>query len=219
MYRAIIFDMDGLMVDSEPIYWDVARRLAKQHGTSVTDETLRHMMGRSRIDSMRIFAEECGISAASAQQLLDEREHLMLQRYAAGVEPMPGLLPILQRFHGQLRLAVATSSPRKFTDALLPALRIDSYFDVVQTGDEIVNGKPDPEIYLKAIDRLGLEPPQCIVLEDSRAGALAGHRAGAHVIAVPSELTAAEDFSFAESRVTNLDQASACVDRLIGQGA
>jgi HAD superfamily hydrolase (TIGR01509 family) len=208
MFQAIIFDMDGLMVDTEPLYWEVARQLAMAHGTSVADRTLRQMMGRSRIDSMRIFASDCNIKSCTAEELLVEREKLMLQRYAQGVEPMSGLHDILERFHGKLKLAVATSSPKKFTDALLPSLGVAQYFDAIQTGDEITYGKPDPEIYLKAMQKLRATPKQCIVLEDSHAGALSGHRAGAYVIAVPSHLTESEDFSFADSRVANLSDAS-----------
>src|SRR5262245_465431 len=213
--RAIIFDMDGLMVDTEPLYWEVARRLARAHGTKVTDETLRQMMGRSRLDSMRIFASECGISSISVEDLLVVRERLMLERYSVGVEPMPGLREILEQFHGHVKLAVATSSPRKFTDVLLPALGVAKYFDVIQTGDEIVRGKPDPEIYLKAMKQLRVEPAACVVLEDSRAGALSGRNAGAHVIAVPSELTASDDFSFAEARVSNLAEAGDRIGRML----
>jgi HAD superfamily hydrolase (TIGR01509 family) len=208
MLRAIIFDMDGLMVDTEPLYWEVARRLARAHGTTVADATLRKMMGRSRLDSMRIFAGDCGITSITPEALLAQREKLMLERYAQGVQAMPGLHEILRRFSGRLKLAVATSSPRKFTDVLLPAMKVDRYFEVIQTGDEISNGKPDPEIYLKAIAKLRLGPSACVVLEDSHAGALSGHRAGAKVVAVPSHLTETEDFSFAHARVQNLSEAS-----------
>ncbi|HEY7087924.1 MAG TPA: HAD family phosphatase [Tepidisphaeraceae bacterium] len=213
--RAIIFDMDGLMVDTEPLYWEVARKLARSHGTNVAEETLRRMMGRSRLDSMRIYATECGITSVSPQDLLAERERLMLERYSTGVELMPGLREILERFHGRLKLAVATSSPKKFTDVLVPALRIAKYFDVIQTGDEILKGKPDPEIYLRAMARLEVQPHSCIVLEDSRAGALAGHNAGAYVIAVPSTLTAEEDFSFADDRAANLIEACDQIERTL----
>jgi HAD superfamily hydrolase (TIGR01509 family) len=208
MVQAILFDMDGLMADTEPLYWDVARTLARAHGTSVADATLRRMMGRSRLDSMCIFAQECHITAIAPDDLLAQRETLMLQRYSQGVEPMPGLQQILKRFHRRVKLAVATSSPRKFTDVLLPGLRVASYFDVIQTGDDITQGKPHPEIYLKAIQQLGVEPAGCIVLEDSHAGALAGRRAGARVVAVPSPLTESDDFTFADARARNLSDAS-----------
>jgi HAD superfamily hydrolase (TIGR01509 family) len=216
MIRALIFDMDGLMVDTEPLYWDVARQLAAKCGKEVSDDTLRRMMGRSRIESMRIFAEACGIDSRTPEELLVEREGLMLARYGGGVEPMKGLREIIERFRGRLKFTVATSSPRQFADVLLPALGVADEFEVVQTGDDIARGKPDPEIYLKCMSSLGVAPMECIVLEDSKAGAMSGKRAGATVIAVPSPLTAVEDFSaFADIRVSNLFEAADAVQSLL----
>jgi HAD superfamily hydrolase (TIGR01509 family) len=213
--RALIFDMDGLMVDTEPIYWEVTRELAKKFGTTVADSTLRRMMGRSAMEAMCFFARECGITAASPAGLLIEREQMMIARYAAGVEALPGLRQIIDRFRGRLRLAVATSSPRKFTDALLPALGVADAFEVVQTGDDVIHGKPAPEIYLKCMVSLGVAPAECVVLEDSPAGALAGKRAGAYVIAVPTHLTAGEDFSFTDAHAADLFEAAYQLDRLV----
>jgi HAD superfamily hydrolase (TIGR01509 family) len=212
--RALIFDMDGLMIDTEPIYWEVARALAQQYGTRVADATLRQMMGRSGLEAMGIFARECGITVASPADLLREREEQMIARYTAGVAPLPGLHAIIDRFRSRLRLAVATSSPRKFTDVLLPALGLADAFAVVQTGDDVTHGKPAPEIYLKCMERLGVLPAECVVLEDSPAGALAGKRAGAHVIAVPTRLTAGEDFGCADAQAADLFAAADQLDRL-----
>jgi len=213
--RALIFDMDGLMVDTEPIYWDVTRALARQFGATVADATLRRMMGRGGLEAMGIFASACGLAAASPAGLLAQREALMIARYAAGVEALPGLRQIVDRFCGRLRLAVATSSPRKFTDVLLPSLGVADLFDVVQTGDDVQHGKPAPEIYLKCMERLGVAPADCAVLEDSTAGALAGKRAGAYVIAVPTHLTASEDFSFADARAADLLAAAGHLEGLV----
>ncbi len=203
------------MVDTEPLYWEVTRELAKKYGTKVADATLRRMMGRSGVDSMRIFAGECGITSASPADLLIEREQMMIARYAAGIEPAPGLRQMIGRFQGRLRLAVATSSPRKFTDVLLPALGLADLFEVVQTGDDVTHGKPAPEIYLKCMGRLGVAPDECVVLEDSPAGALAGKRAGAYVIAVPTHLTAGEDFSFADAQAEDLFEAACQLEKLV----
>lgn len=217
MYRALLFDMDGLMIDSESIYWDVERQMARRRGIRVHDDTLRRMMGRSQMDSMRIFAADCGITQESTEELLVEREAMMIERYLKGVDPMPGLREILKRFHGTLWLAVVTSSPRKFTDVLLPSLGIAGLFEVVQTGDEIVRGKPDPEIYLRAISKLDLKASECIVLEDSHAGSLAAHRAGAYVIAVPSELTRHEDFTFVDACASSLTHAQTIIEERAGR--
>ena len=217
MFEAIIFDMDGLMIDTEPLYWQVGREIAARYGTVCTDATLRKMMGRERLDAMQIYAIECGITRPTAQELLDERELMMVDRFAAGVEPMLGLREILERFTGRLKLAVATSSPKKFTDVLLPSLKIQSYFQAIQSADDITHGKPDPEIYLKTASRLGVPPNHCIVLEDSIAGATAGHRSGAYVIAIPLPIMANEDFSFADARVKNLHEAAEKIEQLLSR--
>jgi HAD superfamily hydrolase (TIGR01509 family) len=215
MFQAIIFDMDGLMIDTEPMYWEVGRRIARQYGKDCVDATFRKMMGRERLEAMRIFARECQITQATPEDLLAQREVEMVKRFAQGVNPMPGLREILNEFQKRLKFAVATSSPKKFTDVLLPALGLEKYFQVIQSADDITHGKPDPEIYLKAASRLDVSPSDCFVLEDSPAGALAGHRAGAYVIAVPSSLTSGEDFSFAPARVSNLHEASKKIGSLL----
>lgn len=203
------------MVDTEPLYWDVARKLASQYGSPVTDATLRKMMGVSRLDAMNILAADCGIKLLTPQQLLIHRERELLARFSAGVEPMPGLLELLERFQGRLRFAIATSAPRTFVDAILPALRLQDRFEVVQTGDQIARGKPDPQIYLTTMEKLHVAASECIVLEDSHAGTLAAHRAGAYVIAVPTELTSAQDFSFTNAQVRNLSEASSQIEMLM----
>jgi HAD superfamily hydrolase (TIGR01509 family) len=217
-FQAVIFDMDGLMLDTEPLYWDTARKIAARYDRTVSDATLRKMMGRGLTDSMKIYIDECGLNAP-VEELMRLREQYMLERYAAGVEPMAGLSDILKQFYGKLKLAVATSSHKLFTDVLLPVMKIDHYFDVVQTSDGIKNGKPNPEIYLTCMAKLNVAPKNCIVLEDSPAGARAGKSSGAYVIAVPSHLTASEDFSFADERVNDLIQASSKLAALLCRGS
>lgn len=217
MIRALIFDMDGLMIDTEHLYWEVGRELAREHGKTVSDGTLRRMMGRDRLASSRIFAQETGVPLAP-EAVMTQREEKMLERFnRGGIEPMRGLREILERFHGRLRLGVATSSPRILVEAALPAIGVDRYFDAITAGDEITSGKPDPEIYLKTMSKLQVTPETTVVLEDAPAGALAGMRSGANVIAVPSPLTAQEDFSqVAKMRVNDLFEAAEQIERTLG---
>jgi HAD superfamily hydrolase (TIGR01509 family) len=220
MLRAILFDMDGLMIDTEPLYWEVGRQIAAEYGKKVSDETLRRMMGRDRLASSTIFAEETGVPL-TGEQVMHRREQLMLRRFTdGGVEPMPGLREILSRFRGRLKLGVCTSSPRLLLAAALPGIGVAEYFDATTTGDEITRGKPDPQIYLATMQKLGVAPHECAVLEDAPAGAMAGKRAGAWVIAVPSPLTASEDFSrVADARVPDLSAAAALIDARLGAEA
>lgn len=214
---AVMFDMDGLMVDTEPYYWEVARVMAARRGKTVPDDVLRQMMGRSRLESMELFRQALGLTE-SPESLLAERETAMLERFARGVEPMPGLRELLELLSRRgVRRAVCTSSPKKFTDVLLPAIGVADRFDVVQTGDGISRGKPDPEIYLRCLARLGLPGTSAMVLEDTEAGCRAAHAAGCRVVAVPTHLTAEQDFSFCSARVSSLHDARPLVSRWLDE--
>jgi HAD superfamily hydrolase (TIGR01509 family) len=214
MFTSLIFDMDGLMIDTEGLYWSAARAIAADYHKTVSDDTLRKMMGRAPIDSMRVFAQDLQLPD-SPQALLDRRSAMMLELFKKPITPMPGLLDLLRAFHGRLKLAVATSAPRAFTDLILPSMGLQKFFDAVQTSDGVTHGKPHPEIYLKAIARLGAHPQESIVLEDSAAGARAGKAAGAYTIAVPSQYTRAENFDFADLRAGSLADAGQEIENLL----
>jgi HAD superfamily hydrolase (TIGR01509 family) len=202
----VIFDMDGLMIDSESVYWDVGRRLARSFGKEVSDKTLGNMMGRRPIESMEIYAADLGISVP-AEELMKRRDEEVFATLQAGVVPMPGLMTALDALQGKYRLAIATSAVRRALDIVIDQLGIRSRFDVLQTSDDVREGKPNPEIYLKAMGKLGVAPEVCAVLEDSSNGALAGKRSGAYTIAVPSEYTHWQEFGFVDYVAKNLDDA------------
>jgi HAD superfamily hydrolase (TIGR01509 family) len=197
MFKALIFDMDGLMIDSERLYWQVEKALARSYRKDVREDTLWEMMGRRPIEGMRIFVEEVGLPI-SAEEALALRDTRMRQKYREESEAMPGLFHILDTFYGKLKLAVCTGAQREFMDIVVDRLKIRERFDVLQASDEIKQGKPDPEIYLTACAKVGLEPRKCIVLEDSSNGALAGKRAGCYTIGVPSKYSRGQDFSFVD---------------------
>src|SRR5688572_21133259 len=199
--------MDGLMIDSESVYWAAGRQIAARHGKTVSDGTLGRMMGRAPLDSVRLFAEEVGLSEPP-QALLETREAMVIESLRAGVPVMPGLRAFLEAFRPGFKFAVATSAPRRMVDIIMDDLGLRRWFDAIQTSDDVTRGKPDPEIYLKAMARIGASPAECVVLEDSSNGALAGKRAGAYVIAVPSQYTREQDFSFVDHRAADLYEAA-----------
>lgn len=214
--RAVIFDMDGLMVDTERVYWAAGRELAAAYGATVPDATLGRMMGRSPVDSMRVFAEETRI-ARPPEQLLAERDARVYAILRGGADPMPGLFETLDRVRGRFRLAIATSAKRDAVDLIDGRVGFVRYFDAVQTSEGVVRGKPDPEIYLRAMARLGADPAACVVLEDSSNGARAGKAAGAYTIAVPTEHTRDQDFSFVDYVAARLTDAADQIDRVAGR--
>jgi len=205
--RALIFDMDGLMIDSERLYFEAEREMAAAHGRRVEDSTLWKMMGRKPLESMQLFVDELGIPGR-AEDLLRERDEVMRRKLACDLKPMPGLEHILERFHGRLKLAVATGAQREFLDITLDGLGIRDRFDVLQTSDGIARGKPDPEIYLAACAKLGLAPAECAVLEDAENGVRAARAAGCRVIAVPSQYSRTHDFSDAHFIASDLFHAA-----------
>ena len=213
--RAILFDMDGLMIDSESIYWAAGRETAARYGKTVKDETLGRMMGRAPLESVRLFAEELGLTE-SPHALLEAREAIVIRTLKQGVPAMPGLFEVLAEFRPRFKLAVATSAPRRMVDIIMEQLDLRRWFDAIQTSDGITQGKPHPEIYQKAMAQIGVTGGESVVLEDSGNGALAGKRAGAYVIAVPSQFTRDQDFSFADFRAADLREAAGHVRDLPG---
>jgi HAD superfamily hydrolase (TIGR01509 family) len=198
MYKALIFDLDGLLIDSETIYRKISYKMAADLGKELHDGIWVKQMGRSPLESLGIFREDLGITTHTAQELVDLRNLLLLDGFRNDLQILPGALEIIHAFHGKLRLAIATGSPRILMELAIEKLGLTGFFEFLLPSDHIIAGKPDPEIYLKTVETLGLQPDECIVLEDSSNGALSGHRAGCYVIAVPSVYTRDQDFSFAD---------------------
>jgi len=212
--KALIFDMDGLMVDSERLYQEAQRDIAARFGKRVKDETLGRMMGRKPIESLVIFVEEHGIPA-TAEEVFRMRNEIMRGKIERDLKPMPGLDHILGTFFGKLKLSVATGAQQEFLDLVVDNLGIRGLFDVLQSSDGVALGKPDPEIYIAACRNLSLEPRDCVVLEDAANGVLAGKRAGCYVIAVPSEYTHKQDFARADYIARDLFDASRHIKALL----
>ncbi len=211
---ALIFDMDGLMIDSERLYFAAEREMAAAYGREIRDEQLWPLMGRKPIESLRLLREILKIDT-SPEELFAWRNRLMREKMHRDLGAMPGLIEILDAFHGRLKLAVGTGAQQEFLDIALDTLRIRPYFDVLQTADAVERGKPDPEIYLITCRRLALPPMECVVLEDARNGVLAGKAAGCQVIAVPSDYTRGQDFSEADWVEPDLFAAARRIEKLL----
>jgi HAD superfamily hydrolase (TIGR01509 family) len=195
--KAVIFDMDGLMIDSERLYIDSERAMAALRGKELPESCIEKMMGHKPIESMAIFKEDLSLSE-SAAELLAERDALMRDKMEHDLVPMPGLFDLLKAVSGRFSLAIATGASRPFLDLTLEGLQIRSLFSALVCADDVSRGKPDPEIYLSAASRLGVLPGECLVLEDSANGIRSASSAGCRTIAVPSFYTKDQDFSLAD---------------------
>lgn len=201
MIEAVLFDMDGTMVSTEAIWGNINRELAQRYGR-VFDESMRvHMMGRREPDALTIFRDYYDIDA-SVEELMEVRKKMVLSRADQAVKN-PGLDELLSLIQiRRLERAVATSAFREFAEAVLIGVNVRDQFKVVVTGDDVSNSKPHPEIFLTAAERVGINPRNCLVIEDAQNGVEAGFAAGMKVIAVPHVDSAHHDFSKA-TRVVN----------------
>ncbi len=205
-----MFDMDGLMVDTERLYVRANQVIAGRYGKTITPAIITKMVGRSTLASLEIFARELGI-AVEASELARQRSAVMLELMDDDLVAMPGLNELLEYLRPRYRMALATGSPDTLMMHIVRKLALERFFDVLQSSDDIALGKPNPEIYLRTSKRLGVRPEQCIVLEDSGSGVKAGRAAGCYVIAVPSEHTRDHDLSDAHVCVPDLHAALAYI--------
>jgi len=192
--RALIFDMDGLLVNSEPLAARAMADFLAAFGHQPRPEVATRLLGRRLPEAIAIVREAYGL-AASVDELTRVYGAMRLAALRGSVQPMPGARDIiaLGRQLG-LRLALATSGTREHVDVSLGETGLAAQFDAEVTGDEVQRGKPAPDLFLLAAQRLGVPPSNCVVLEDAPLGVEAAKAAGMRVIAVPNERTSSLPF-------------------------
>lgn len=187
---AALFDMDGVLVDNHRYHADSWRQFATRHGHSVTaDQYAQFINGRISADSMP-YVMQRPLSASELSALTEEKEAIYRDLYTPSLAPTPGLLDFLDELTAQtVPMAVGTSAPVSNIAFTLNGTGIRGYFAAVVDASMIQHGKPDPEIYLTAAQRLGVVPERCVVFEDAFSGLEAGLRAGMTVIALATTHT------------------------------
>lgn len=182
---AVIFDMDGVIVDSNPYHKIVLRQFCESHGISLTEEEMKtRIFGRTNKDWLTaVFGKD--ISLEKLKDFEKEKESLWRKIYAPEIKPVKGLIAFLNQLkkYGIPR-AVATSAPSVNVDFTLKKTGTEAYFQTIVNGDEVKNGKPHPEIYLTISKKLGYPPNRCVVIEDSLSGVESARKAGCKVIGI-----------------------------------
>ena len=192
--QAVVFDLDGLMFNTENLYDEVGDMLLQRRGHRFTPELKRRMMGRPGRVSLQIMIDDHDLDATVAQ-LQAESDDIFAEILPLRLEPMPGLAPLLNALEAaNLPKAIATSSGRTYTETVLTQFGWQNRFAFILTSEDVVHGKPHPEVYLEAAKRFDLEPNQLLVLEDSENGCRAASEAGAFTVAVPGEDNQHHDF-------------------------
>ena len=188
MLQAVIFDVDGTLLDTERIYMQAWKAAAAELGYVMPDAVLQKTRAVNTKDAARIFEEEIGngFSYVKARPIRVRIAEEIITRESPILKPgVPELLTYLE--NRGIRMAVASSTNTQTTKEHLAASGIENRFEVIVGGDQIVNGKPHPDIFLKAAALLGVVPESCIVVEDSPAGIRAGSAAGMHTVLVPDQ--------------------------------
>ncbi len=184
VFEAVLFDMDGLLVDSEPMWFVVEQEVMAGLGASWTHQQARTLVGSSLVGSAQVLLDAAGATGdpvVLAEELVDR----MVGLIARGATFKPGARELLAALaRADIPTALVSSSYRRLVDAVVDQLPAGT-FAVTVAGDEVEHPKPHPEPYLTAMAALDVDPAGCVVLEDSPTGATAGNAAGAHVIAVP----------------------------------
>jgi beta-phosphoglucomutase-like phosphatase (HAD superfamily) len=204
--RAVVFDLDGVLVDSEPVYERAFMAYLAEIGRPELAGWYPNTLGRRRADFAGALARALGGADPDAVVT-----GLRASVERAAVEPivaMPGVPDAVRRIAAGRVVGLATSSGRPVAELVLADLAIQDVFAALATGDEVARGKPDPELYRLAIARLGIDPAWALAIEDTPAGARAAKAAGLEVVAIPNAHTRGMDFAMADAVVADLHAAA-----------
>ena len=185
MLKGLLFDMDGVLVNNLEVHQQAFAEFFRRYGVERTFEELSRVFGKGNDDIMGELMPKEVVERVGIRELGYEKEAIYRDIYAPTITPQPGLLKLLAEATEQgLLAAVGSSGYKANVDFVLEKCNIVDYFTVTVAGDQVTRCKPDPEIYLTAASKLGLEPCECIVFEDAEAGIEAAKRAGMKVVAL-----------------------------------
>jgi HAD superfamily hydrolase (TIGR01509 family) len=184
-FRAVIFDLDGVLADSEPWWNEIDAQLLAEQGVTYRGEYHRNVLGVSYRLAVEFYKKAFGVSAPT-EELMRRRGEIATEFFANRIGLFPSAKETLEKLRQmKLRLAVATSSVSASARPFLDRHQLTPFFEIIVTGDEIERGKPAPDIYLRAAEKLGAAPDECLVIEDSLSGIFSAKAAKMSIAAIP----------------------------------
>ena len=183
--EAVVFDLDGVIVDSEHVWDEVREQLARERGGRWHDRAQTDMMGMSSPEWSRYMHDVIGLTESPAE-IDEEVVRRMLDRYAERLPLIDGAVDAVARLAASFRLGLASSSNRSVIDAVLDVSGLAPLFGATVSSEEVARGKPAPDVFLEAARRLDVSPARCAAVEDSGNGIRAAHAAGMRVLAIPN---------------------------------
>lgn len=185
MTDAVVFDMDGVLISSEEVWDEVREVFAREMGASWPAEAQHAMMGMNTAEWTAYMRDTVGVPMAP-EEIAREVERRLVARYRAGLPLMPGAVEAVRALAARRPLGLASSSTPGLIRAVLDAAGLAGCFAVTVSSEEVPRGKPAPDVYLRALDLLGVAPDTAVAVEDSGAGLRAASAAGMRVVAIPN---------------------------------
>ena len=207
--KAVLFDMDGLMVDTESLSTEAFINSAKAQGYNMTKEETLKVLGFTKASIYQFWIDYFQGTNVDGKKLVDDHyEYIENVLYTVGPEKMPFVEELLKYLkENNYKIAVASSSDTADIKNNLEKTKLEKYIDEIASGAEVENGKPAPDVFLLAAERLGVDPKDCLILEDSKAGIKAGKASGAMVFMVPDMFTVDKECEDTADRIlTNLGE-------------
>jgi HAD superfamily hydrolase (TIGR01509 family) len=206
MIKAVIFDMDGVMIDSEPLWEKTERILLAKRNIDYSPEYRDMIVGLNQKDSGKLLKDTFSLEE-SVDEIISERVDILTAIYEKELELVSALSPLLETLRQRrYMLAVASSSPLRVINFVLDMFSLHGYFDAVVSGECTENGKPHPDIYLHAAERLGVDPSECVAIEDSINGVRSATAAGMYCIAIPDKRLSREPFKSAHLILESMEE-------------
>ncbi len=218
--KALLFDLDGLLVDSEPLSRRAWNEVIARVGYTLSDEVFMQMVGRSESEVRTLFERVFGPDFPFEKVTRLRQAHFLEALAREGVPPKPGAHDLLAYVTRRgLAKAVASSTSRAMAEAKLRSAGLREFFEVIVTGEDVPQAKPAPDLFLEAARRLNLPPEACVVLEDSSVGVQAAHAAGMRCILIPDvQPLSAEIVNLATWHLRSLAEVPALLERLRTNG-
>jgi HAD superfamily hydrolase (TIGR01509 family) len=204
--QAVVFDLDGVLLDSEQIWDEIREQLARERGGNWTDTAQQDMMGMSSPEWSRYMHERVGLPE-SPDETNAEVVRRLQERYAEHLPLLPGAVEAVRRLAARWPLGLATSSNRPVIETVLDAAQLRPFFAATVSSEEVARGKPAPDVYLEAARRLGVDPRLAAAIEDSYNGIRSARAAGMRVVAIPNaHFPPGEALAEADVVVSSLDE-------------
>lgn len=204
--EALIFDMDGVLIDSEPLHLLAYQQFLSEFDICFTAEDNHDFLGRKDLDCACALVEKHRLPLQPSHFVL-QKEAILHELFKTQLTARPGVFDVLEQARSlSLKTAVASSATLPTIQLVVDILKIGDYFSSLTSGDEVAHGKPAPDVFLLAAERLGVKPERCLVIEDTQNGIRAAKQAGMLCVAIPCEATVHQDHSEADRQLRSLNE-------------